>query len=162
MYQRAEEIHICITVLAELIAGFKAGLCTKAAQKSFGLYAPAAGVLFASGKNTGSPIIEKSAFKRLLVETEIGFMVAKPITQPLKDVSELYGYIQTVMPVIELPDAGFAGKPRGVDIIAGNVASAQFIAGKEREFRGLDLNSIFVTHTLDGEVVNLGRGTDTM
>ena len=25
VYQRAEEIHICITVLAELIAGFKAG-----------------------------------------------------------------------------------------------------------------------------------------
>ena len=159
---RVQKAYVEQRLSRDQIAGFKAGLCTKAAQKSFGLYAPAAGVLFASGKNTVSPIIEKSAFKRLLVETEIGFMVAKPITQPLKDVSELYGYIQTVMPVIELPDVGFAGKPRGVDIIAGNVASAQFIAGKEREFRGIDLNSIFVTLTLDGEVVNIGRGTDSM
>jgi 2-keto-4-pentenoate hydratase len=144
------------------IAGFKGGLGSKAAQKRFGLNAPAAGVLFASGKNTGSPIIEKSAFKTLLVETEIGFVVAKPIIQPLKDAAELYAYIQTVMPVIELPDAGFAGKIRGVDLIAANVASASFIAGKEREFRGLDLNSIFVTLTLDGEVVNIGRGTDAI
>jgi hypothetical protein len=38
------------------------------------------------------------------------------------------------MPVIELPDAGFAEKASGVDIIAANTASAKFIAGKEVYF----------------------------
>jgi 2-keto-4-pentenoate hydratase len=159
---RIQKVYAQQRLSQDQIAGFKGGLCSKAAQTRFGLNAPVAGVLFASGKNTGSPIIEKSAFKTLLIETEIGFMVAKPITQPLKDVCELYRYIETVMPAIELPDAGFAGKARGVDIIAANVLAAQFIAGKETEFRGLDLNNIFVTLTLDGEVVNIGRGTDAM
>ena len=144
------------------IAGFKAGFCSEAAQKSFGLNAPAAGVLFASGKKMGFPLIERSAFKNLLVETEIGFLMGKSIAQPLKDISELYGNIQAVMPVMELPDAGFAEKARGVDIIAANVASAKFIAGKEREFKGLDLNNIFVTLSLEGQEVNKGKGADAM
>ena len=144
------------------IAGFKAGFSTGAAQKKYGLNAPAAGVLFASGKKMGLPLIEKSAFKNLIVETEIGFLMGKSITQPLKDISELYEYIQAVMPVIELPDAGFAEKASGVDIIAANVASAKFIAGKEREFKGLDLNNIFVTLYLEGQEVNKGKGADAM
>lgn len=159
---RVQKAYVEQRLSQDQIAGFKAGVCTKATQKNFGLNAPAAGVLFASGKNTGSPIIERSAFKTLLIETEIGFMVTKAITQPLKDVAELYEYIQTVMPVIELPDAGFAGKVRGVDLIAANVAAAQFIVGKEREFRGLDLNNISATLVLDGEVVNKGKGVDAM
>lgn len=160
---RVQKAYVEQRLSQDQIGGFKCGLVSKAAQKRFGLNAPAAGVLFASGKNTScSPIIAKSAFKRLLIETEIGFMVAKPITKPLKNAVELYRYIQNVMPVIELPDVGFAGKIKGIDIIAASVGSAQFIVGKEKEFRGLDLNSIFVTLTLDGEVINIGRGSDTM
>ena len=159
---RVQKAYVEKRLAKDQIAGFKAGFCTEVAQKQFGLRAPAAGVLFASGKKVGFPLIEKSAFKNLLIETEIGFLMGKSITQPLKDVSELYEYIQAVMPAIELPDAGFAEKASGVDIIAANVASAKFIAGKEREFKGLDLNNIFVTLYLEGREVNKGQGTDAM
>ncbi|NIS63067.1 MAG: 4-oxalocrotonate decarboxylase [Proteobacteria bacterium] len=159
---RVQKAYVKQRLARDQIGGFKAGFCTEAAQKQYGLNAPAAGVLFASGKKMGSPIIEKAAFKNLLVETEIGFLVGKSITQPLKDISELYGNIQAVLPAIELPDAGFAEKARGVDIIAANVASAKFIPGKEREFKELDLNNIFVTLSLEGQEVNKGKGADAM
>ena len=159
---RVQKAYVDQRLAQDQIAGFKAGFCTEAAQKKFGLNAPAAGVLFASGKKMGFPLIEKSAFKNLLVETEMGFLMGKSITQPLKDISELNEYIRGVMPVIELPDAGFAEKASGVDIIAANVASAKFIAGKEREFKGLDLNNIFVNLYFEGQEVNKGKGADAM
>ena len=157
---RVQKVYVDQRLAQDQIAGFKAGFCTEAAQKKYGLTDPAAGVLFASGKKMGFPLIEKSAFKNLIVETEFGFLMGKSITQPLKDISELYEYIQAVMPVIELPDAGFAEKASGVDIIAANVASAKFIAGKEREFNGLDLNNIFVNLYFEGQEVNKGKGVE--
>lgn len=159
---RVQKAYVNQRLSQDQIAGFKAGFSTKAAQKKYELNAPAAGVLFASGKKMGFPLIEKSAFKNLIVETEIGFLMTKSITQPLKDISELYEYIQAVMPVIELPDAGFAEKVRGVDVIAANVASAKFITGKERDYKGLDLNNLFVTLYLEGQEVNKGKGADAM
>ena len=86
------------------IAGFKAGAGSEAVQKKFGLDAPAAGVLLASGMKAGSPVAKVSEFKRLIIETEIGQLVGKPVTGPPKGVSELQGYIRGVMPAIELPD----------------------------------------------------------
>ena len=146
------------------IGGFKAGASSEAVQKRFGLDAPAFGVLYASGKKTGSPVIELSAFKRLIIETEIGFLVGKSVTEPPKDIRALQQCIQGVMPAIELPDLGFSDMEniKGVDIIASNVATAQFLAGKERSFEGLDLNAVSVTLSLDGEVINEGRGSDAM
>ena len=71
------------------IAGYKVGATSEALQKKFGLDAPAAAVLLASGMKTGSPVIKISEFKRLVIETEIGFLVGKPITARLENVSEL-------------------------------------------------------------------------
>jgi 2-keto-4-pentenoate hydratase len=45
------------------IAGFKAGFCAEAAQKKCGLNAPAAGVLFASVKKMGFPVIYQRSWK---------------------------------------------------------------------------------------------------
>ena len=159
---RVQKAYVNQRLAQDQIAGFKAGLTTEAAQKQFGLNAPVAGVLFASGKKKGFPLIEKSSFKNLIIETEIGFLMGKSITQPLKDISELSEYIQAVMPVIELPDVGFAQKVSGVDVIAANVASAKFIIGKESDFKGLDLNNIFVSLYLEGQEINKGKGADAM
>jgi 2-keto-4-pentenoate hydratase len=146
------------------IAGFKAGLTSEESQTKFNVDFPVAGVLFSSGKKTNNSIIEKSMFKAPMIETEIGFVVGKPITYPLKNISQLYESIQAVMPVIELPDLGFADmkKLKAVDIIAANVSSAQFIVGEKKDFSGFDLNNITVILTLDGETVNQGKGIDTL
>ena len=151
-------------LVKEKILGFKAGLTSEAGQKKFGVDAPLAGVLFDSMKLAGDATVDKSMFNDLRIETEIGFVIGKSITQPLKDVTVLQDSIRAVMPVIELPDLGFADmkKLKGVDIIAANVAAAQFIVGQEREVKSQNLNAVTVTLSLDGKEVNLGKGTDAL
>jgi 2-keto-4-pentenoate hydratase len=146
------------------IAGFKAGLTSEGSQKKFGVTFPVSGVLFASGKNLNSPLIDRSMFKIPIIETEIGFLVVKPISHPLKDVLELHKSIKAVMPVIELPDIGFTDLKnlKAVDIIAANVSSSQFIVGTEKDAMSLDLNNITVTLSLNGQVVNQGKGSDAL
>jgi len=146
------------------VAGYKAGATSEAAQKSFGFDGPAAAVLLASGMKRGSPVIEISQFHRLAMETEIGFLVGKAITGFFENVSELQEYIRGVLPAIELPDLGFEDMEnlKGVDMIAANVAAAQFIAGKEKSFTGLELKDVSTTLTLDGEVINEGKGSDAL
>lgn len=99
-----------------------------------------------------------------MIETEIGFVVGQAITHPLHDVSDLRQRIRAIIPVIELPDLGFEDMKnlKGVDIIAANVASAQFIIGKERDIKGLDPNNIVVTLTRDGNKFNIGKGRDVL
>lgn len=146
------------------IAGFKAGLTSEGSQKKFGVTFPVSGVLFASGKNLISPLIDRSMFKIPIIETEIGFLVVKPISHPLKDVSELHKSIKSVLPVIELPDLGFTDLKNlnVVDIIAANVSSSQFIVGTEKDAKSLDLDNITVTLSLNGQVVNQGKGSDAL
>src|SRR3989304_6872716 len=146
------------------IAGFKAGLTSSEIQKKFCVTFPVSGVLFGSGKKLNSPMIDKSIFKVPMIETEIGFLVGKPITHSLKNVSDLYEAIQAVLPVVELPDLGFTDlkKVKVADIIAANVSSSQFIVGNEKDAMSLDLNNITVTLSLNGQIVNQGKGRDAL
>ncbi len=151
-------------LLEDKSAGFKAGLTSKGAQKRFGINGPVSGVLFASGQYTGSPVIPLSKFKDPRIETEIGFVIRKPITQPLKDTTALRKYIRAVMPVIELPDLCFEEpqKLTALDIIAANISAVGFIKGKEKDVTGLNLNHISVTLYRDGKEVNRGKGSDAL
>jgi 2-keto-4-pentenoate hydratase len=89
------------------IAGYKAGLTSEDIQKKFGVKSPVFGVLFASGKRGNESIIDASRFKTPMVETEVGFIIGKSVTQPINDSSDLYEHIRAVVPVIEIPDLGF-------------------------------------------------------
>ena len=159
-----QKAYVTRRLMVDRFAGFKAGLTSVAGQKRFGVDAPLAGVLFESGRLTGSPTIDARTFGKLMVETEIGFVIGKTISRPVKDVKTLQGYVHSVMPVIELPDLGFDDMKRlkGVDIIAADVAARQFIIGREQLFQNLDLNSVVVTLSLNGQAVNTGHGSDAM
>jgi 2-keto-4-pentenoate hydratase len=146
------------------IAGFKGGLTTEVSWKRFGLNGPAAGVLFASGKRNSNSIIDKTTFKTLMMEIEIGFVIGKTISHPLKDTAELKDHTWEVVPVIELPELGFTAmqKLKGPDIIAANIGAAQFIVGEKQEIKNLDLNALQVTLKRNGEVINRGKGADAL
>jgi len=145
------------------VAGFKGGLTSPGAQKKFGLNSPVAGVLFTSGKITGYPVVDRKAFRGLLIETEIAFLVGQPIDHPLKDVGELKERISAVLPAIELPEAGFANlqEVKGVDVIAANVGAVKFIAGLSKK-PSEDINNVRVTLYHNGRVVNQGKGSEVM
>ncbi|OAD22202.1 4-oxalocrotonate decarboxylase [Candidatus Thiomargarita nelsonii] len=145
----------------EKLVGFKAGLTSQAVQKKFQVNQALAGVLFASGDLSATTSL--SQFQRLMLETELGFEIGKAIRGVVANKAELKQYIKAVLPVIELPELGFAGKPTVVDIIAANVGSAAFIKGKPvTDLSDLDLNALKVTLTRNGETVNVGLGRDAL
>ena len=144
-------------------AGFKAGLTSKAGQQKFHLTQALTGVLFTGGDLTTAPPIQLSQFKRLMLESEVGFEIGKAITGLVANPTQLQQSIKAVFPVIELPELGFAGKPTGVDIIAANVGSSAYIKGKPiTQFTDWDLNALQVTMTHDGKTVNMGQGSDAL
>lgn len=156
--------YVSRRLVDDSVAGFKAGLTARAVQEKFGVDAPVSGVLFESGRKGDGAVIEASAFKVPMLETELGFVVGQEISGPLREVTELKSRIQEVFPAIELPDLGFADMRhlKGVDIIAANVSSKQFIIGPLQKASDFDLNAVEVTLSLDGREVSRGRGPEAM
>jgi 2-keto-4-pentenoate hydratase len=159
-----QKVYVQWRMTKDKMTGVKGGLTTEAAQKRFGLTAPVTGILYASGKLEGSPVIDRTTFRAVMVETEIGFVISQSIDQKLKDVQELQQKVSAVMPSIELPDFGFADMRamKGVDVIAANVVAAKFIAGVARPHQGVDLNEVTVTLYHNGQALYKGKGAEAM
>jgi 2-keto-4-pentenoate hydratase len=159
-----QKAYVRKRLTTDTVAGYKAGLTSVAGQKKFGVSAPLAGVLFGSGKQVAGAVVDRSAFNSLMVETEIGMVIGKPISGPIHDLAQLRASIRGFMPVIELPDLGFANMKAvtGIDLIAADVGAAQFITGTEKAGPPPDLNAISVTLAADGKEINRGQGSDTL
>ena len=165
MAYKVQKEYVTKRLQGDTVAGFKAGLTTAAGQKKFGVSGPVAGVLYGSGKLTGSPVIYSQGFAALMVETEIAFQAGRAITTPVKSVAELKRAFRSALPSIELPDMNFVTMKgfRGVDLIAANVSAAGFIAGNKTAIRPtFDPNACDVTLTRNGEKVNTGKGRDAL
>jgi len=145
-------------------AGYKAGLTSRGAQEKFGVSTPVSGVLFSSGMYMNSPSIDGSKLRSPVIETEIGFVVGKPIEEKLTDPGLLMDHISAVMPVVEVPETGFADmkKLKAEDIVAANVGSAAFIASAEKPLANDDPDGLTVELVSDGETLYQGRGSDAM
>ena len=157
--------YVQMRMATDKVAGFKAGLTTEAAQRAFGVDFPLTGILYDSGKLEGSPVVDAKAFRRLGIETEIGFVIGQSINQPIQDIQELQKMVIAVMPTIELPDLGFAGdmkEVKGVDLIAANVGAAKFIAGTPRPHQGVNLNQVNVTLSYNGQALYQGKGAEAL
>lgn len=161
---QVQNVYVEQRLMKDSIAGFKGGLTAEVSWKRFGLNEPVAGVLLASGKRKANSIIDKSAFKTLMMEIEIGFVIGKSIHLPLKNAAELKDHTWEVVPVIEFPELGFTDmqKLKGPDIIAANIGSAMFMVGEKQKINKLDINALQVTLKKNGEVINRGKGTDAL
>ena len=107
--------------------------------------------------------MERATFHRLMVETEIGLLLGRALEVPVSDPAALRRSIGAVVPVIELPDFGFADGARleGVDIVAANVLAGKFIVGEPKPLSDIDLDEITVSLSLDGQEIHVGKGADT-
>ncbi|MEW6143455.1 MAG: fumarylacetoacetate hydrolase family protein [Thermodesulfobacteriota bacterium] len=156
--------YVRLKLGGDKIAGYKAGLTSKAAQEKFVVDTPVSGVLFSSGTHESTAVIEGSKFRSLVIETEIGFVAGKRIEEKIIDIARLREYIGAVLPVIELPETGFADmkKIKAQDIVAANVGSAVFITGARRPLADADPDDITVKLVSDGETLNQGKGSDAL
>jgi len=164
MAYQIQQAYVEKRLTQDKIAGFKAGLTSKTSQVKFGVDEPITGVLFASGKNSDGITIESKKFKNLYIEAEVGFITGKTITQTVANVTELQNYLQTILPVIELPDVNFENNEqlKGVDIIAANVSATQFVMGKDQSLQQLEPNVITMKFFHDGKLVNTGRASEVL
>jgi 2-keto-4-pentenoate hydratase len=156
--------YVRLKLGGDKIAGYKAGLTSKAAQEKFGVDAPVSGLLFSSGAHESPAIIDGSKFRGLVIETEIGFVIGEPITEKVPDAARLKEHIVAVLPVIELPETGFVDmkKIKAQDIIAANLGSAAFITGVQQPLAGADPDGITVKLVSGGETLNQGKGADAL
>jgi 2-keto-4-pentenoate hydratase len=99
-----QKVYVQWRLAKDRVAGYKAALTTENAQKMFGLNFPLTGILYDSGKLEGSPIVDRTVLRALLIETEIGFVIAQSISQPLQSVQELQQKVSGVMPVVDCRD----------------------------------------------------------
>ncbi|MCO7227108.1 2-keto-4-pentenoate hydratase [Pleionea sp. CnH1-48] len=147
------------------IAGFKAGLTSAGGQKKFSVQSALAAVLFASGKHQSEAPIALKNFQKLMMETEIGFRLAKPIDKKINTIAELKPYIKSVFPVIELPELAYQTPKaiKGIDLIAANVASNAFILGEEIGLaKAPNLNQLKITLKREKQLINSGKGSDAL
>ena len=145
-------------------AGYKAGLTSRGVQEKFGVSTPVSGVLFSSGMYMNSTSIDGSKLRSPVIETEIGFVVGKPIEEKITDAGRLMDHVSAIIPVIEIPETGFADmkKLKAEDIVAANAGSAAFIAGAQKPLANDDPDVITVELVSDGETLYQGRGSDAM
>ncbi|HVY55084.1 MAG TPA: hypothetical protein VHC46_04945 [Thermodesulfobacteriota bacterium] len=154
--------YVELKLVGDKVAGDRAGLTSKAVREKFGVSTSVSGVLFSSGKRASPASIDDSKYRRPVIETEIGYVVSKPISVKIPDKARLMEHIGAVMPVVEIPETGFADiqKLKAEDIVAANVGSAVFITGDEKPAATAGLDKIAVVLASGEETLSRGEGSD--
>ena len=145
------------------IIGYKAGLTSKAGQSKFNVNEPIAGVLFEKGLSHHREVYLLNQHSRLMLETEIGFILSKPVHQEVS-LDDVHRYVKSVVPVIELPDLNYPqlDKLTGLELIATNVASNKVLIGHPKALSDININTIETHLTKNGITINKGAATDAL
>ena len=153
----------------QIISGYKAGLTSKIGQKKFNVNGAISGVLFARGKVANGEKVSLTDYRKLMLETEIGFVLSQDIDMPIKDIDQLKSTISAILPVIEMPDLAFADLKNitGQDIVASNAIANRYLLGKETKMPvDFSLNQLKISLVHSGETtklaVNQGIGEDAL
>ena len=148
------------------VVGYKGALTADAQIARFKAPGPAHAPLLKSGfieiTDASTPFTLK-AFPGMMLETEFTYKTAVPITSPVKDVEELKKLMKSVHASIEVPKLYFTdmSKLAFFDLVAAGAGSKNFVVGPAHE-ANLDVDSMQVTLTRDGAIVNEGKGTDVL
>ncbi len=145
----------------EEIIGYKVAFSSPPAMKKFGAKEPAYGVLFKSMLLKNGAEVDHSKYYRLFIENEVAIIIGKDLKGPLSSVDELKKYIKGAAPAIEFPDLRFK-ELKGItvpDVVADNAGAAIFLVGDMVPIENIDVNSLEVVFSKDGEVINKAPST---
>lgn len=146
------------------IGGFKAATTSPASQQKFGVDHPLSGALFKNTMLHSGAVIERHSIPNMLIETEIVYITAQDINEPLQTIADLKKYFTTAMPGIELPGPMFSAgsAPNGVDLVTTAANTDSVLNGTPLPLGDIDPNTIKVTVHKDGIPVSEGLGSDSM
>jgi 2-keto-4-pentenoate hydratase len=148
------------------IAGYKGAYTSASAQAAMGLGEALHGVLFKSGQleAAAKPVIPLSSSGALLVEAEIGFVMATDIGTKIALPRQAITAVEALVPVVELPiNVGplMDGAVTARDAVAANIGSAQFIVGTPVAPGVIEnLDAVEVELSRDGRTFHTAKGRD--
>ncbi|GHS92744.1 2-keto-4-pentenoate hydratase [Synergistales bacterium] len=150
----------------DAVAGIKGALTTPAQMKRFESDVPALAPLLKSGltETNGLDSVEFKPYKGMMIEVELTFKTAVPITEPVKDEAALKTLFASVHPSIEIPQLYFAdmSKVKFFEVVEAGIASKKFLVGPAFRPDDVDVDNVNVKLLCDGNVVNEGKASDAL
>ena len=129
------------------VYGYKVALTAEPAQQAMGINEPIIGVLFERAVHQAGGATAIKTDRPVLLETEVGFTLGKPITEPVTEHNVLDA-VAYCSGMIELASPNLQQRPTSVDLISNNSASYGCIIGvSNRHPTDIDLDAVPVTLT---------------
>ncbi len=142
--------------------GYKAAIVGAEGQDNLGLDAPLTGVVPASGVLSAADkiAIDLDDFPNRHIETEIGYIFSKPVSELLADEAALRQHVGSVAPVVEVP--GGATQDRSpataADLVAWNINGHSIIVGDGHDPAEIDVDNVNIELTHNSDTINEARG----
>ncbi len=140
------------------LAGFKAGLTSKAKMRQMGVDVPSVGFLASHTRRPDGARIEVAGLIHPRVEAEIAFVMKDTLRGPGCDRERVIVATDFVLPAVEVIDSRFEKFRFDLpSVIADNTSAALYVTGEwVSDPRKLDLEALGVVLEKNGEIVALG------
>ena len=161
-YAIQDALRTALVAKGEKVIGWKLGFTAPAGQAAMGLKEPVSGFLL-SGQYASGAEVSMSRFAGLSVEVEVALRMRTKLVGPGVTADSAVLAVEGALPAFELPDFLYAGKPRGVDIVADDVHANAIVLGSPlTPLRGLDLAVEGVVYEHNGEIVGTHTAAEVM
>ncbi len=160
---RIQDEGIRIRVAAgDAVVGYKMGLTSKAKIEQMGVREPIMGVLLRSMGVENGGTFPTAGRIHPRIEAEIAFVMGRELSGSVT-IAQALAACSGVAAALEVVDSRFKDfKFTLPDVVADNCSSCGFILGEARPLAGLDLASIPMEMSIDGQVVQKGSSADIM
>jgi len=147
----------------ERVIGWKVGLTSAAGQQGWGLAGPVAAFMLGSGVFSSGDAVPTSRFAGLGVEIEVAFLLRADLAGPGVTPASALLAVEGAMPAFELIDVRYAGKPRGVDLVADGVYANAIVLGRPlTPVGGLDLALEGMVYEENGQVAATATAAEVL
>lgn len=142
------------------VAGFKAGLTSRAKMKQMGVDVPVFGLLFDYMSVANGGEVKTSELIHPKVEAEISFVLKSPLRGPGCHVGAVLAATDFVVPAVEIIDSRYENfRFDLVSVVADNTSASRFVVGGvARGVEGLDLRTLGLVMEKNGEIVAMAAG----
>jgi 2-keto-4-pentenoate hydratase len=147
----------------ERVIGWKVGLTNAAFQQNWGLAEPVGAFMLGSGVFSSGDAIPSGRFVGLGVEIEIAFLLRADLAGPGVTPAAALLAVEGAMPAFELIDVRYAGKPRGVDLVADGVYANAIVLGRPlTPVSGLDLALEGMVYEENGQIAATATAAEVL
>lgn len=140
------------------IAGFKAGLTSKAKMQQMGVSTASVGFLTAETFRPDGSAIATDELIHPRIEAEVAFVMKSALRGPGCTAAAVLDATDFVIPAVEVIDSRYQNfKFDLASVIADNTSAARYVAGgRPRDLADVDITTIGVVLEKNGEIVALG------